>query len=194
MINGGVVNAPAPPRLVRRDSEGYLVREITMEERMQMLQQSSAYTNEVQDDDDRESMDSVEDYYDSGSCISGDDDLGAPRSDEEHAGVMSDQRARWMENRVMDLSGGDLLDYESGSSWETDEDSMQEEQERPMLSRHRDCRRQRQDICDDAVNDTNEREEDNPLSTHQHRPSTTSSSPWLQSTTAVLSNKAAKED
>lgn len=36
------------PQLVRRDSEGYLVREITMEDRMRMLQDEYMYENDTQ--------------------------------------------------------------------------------------------------------------------------------------------------
>lgn len=139
-------------RLVRRDSEGYLVREITMEERMAMLQpnyqeqgdheQQLQHENDgVQDehlerlDAHQDEVDSVEDYYDSGSCISEEeveythyyDDLEQQQRQQLYP--MHD--TRWMESKVYDLSGGDYYD-DSGSSWDEAED---QDHRRPMVSR-----------------------------------------------------------
>ncbi|KAI8141092.1 DHHC palmitoyltransferase-domain-containing protein [Fennellomyces sp. T-0311] len=108
-------------RLVRRDSEGYLVREITMEDRMDMLENPPQEENLEQLEDDARSIDSVEDYYDSGSCVSDDGEESVPRRADEEYQMHPQFHARWMEDRVLDLSGGDY--YGSGSSsWEDDDD------------------------------------------------------------------------
>ena len=136
-------------RLVRRDSEGYLVREITLEERMGMFndpEQKQQGSDELQqqqyrqypeqehleqldgDEYERRSIDSVEDYYDSGSCVSDDGENTVPRSlhdDEEYQ--MQQQRryqTRWVENSVFDLSGGGGDEYygSGGSSWESEDE------------------------------------------------------------------------
>ncbi|KAI7849007.1 DHHC palmitoyltransferase-domain-containing protein [Circinella umbellata] len=130
-------------RLVRRDSEGYLVREITLEERMGMLNESEQkqqideqyqqYSEQEHleqldgDEYDRRSIDSVEDYYDSGSCVSDDGEDTVPRpihDDEEYQTRQQEHyQTRWMENSVFDLSGGGDEYYgSSGSSWESEDE------------------------------------------------------------------------
>lgn len=140
---------PNSHRLVRRDSEGYLVREITMEERMAMLQpgyqeqdeqlqQQPEYEGEHLErldtyQDEADEVDSVEDYYDSGSCISEEeveythyyDDLEQQQRQQLYPDT------RWMENKVYDLSGGDYYE-DSGSSWDEEDDR---DHRRPMVSR-----------------------------------------------------------
>lgn len=53
------------PKLVRRDSEGYLVKEITMEDRMRML-----YAENLEFEEQQEELDPNEYYYDSNSVTS----------------------------------------------------------------------------------------------------------------------------
>ncbi|KAG0170300.1 Palmitoyltransferase [Apophysomyces sp. BC1034] len=61
------------PQLIRRDSEGYLVREITAEDRIRMLQEyetadTDQHAEEPYYEDEYYPMDSDHYFYDSGSC------------------------------------------------------------------------------------------------------------------------------
>lgn len=123
------------PHLVRRDSEGYLVREITLEDRMRMLNnmQTESEPLETLDNDSisDDEIDSVEDYYDSGSYIT---DSDAEVETEQ----MFEERTQWMQDRVMDLSGGtdeDYYEYDA-NAWDNGEQGILSERQHLMHHHH----------------------------------------------------------
>lgn len=89
------------------------------EQQQQQHQQQQGYPSYEEYEQDDE-VNSVEDYYDSGSYITDSEPEYDPRGDMEQGLMDEAGHSRWMEDRVLDLSGGDYYDYEDSTtqSWD----------------------------------------------------------------------------
>lgn len=122
-------------------------------------------------DDEDDEIDSVEDYYDSGSYVT---DSDAELETEQ----MFEERTQWMQDRVMDLSGGADEDYYEygGQAWDDGEQGVPSE--RQHLMHHQ----------QGAISDENYYDSDDgvPLAAYQQTK--------FKAPAPALSGKASKED
>lgn len=94
------------PKLVRRDSEGYLVKEITMEDRMKMLYAENMERENEQMEDSNQSQQEYDPeayYYDSDSVnsdltdINDDDDMANGPVTSEPTNGYADEEEEWVD-------------------------------------------------------------------------------------------------